>query len=156
MKRGNTGVRVRWDTTRKETNRRSGKENGRSNASCVSARQDALAKGSRWDISLRKWNSMRMDGRTICKTSELERHMAWVPPRFYITITPIGSIVFIQTNSYYSYHTPIGRPLATLLTLYLLFIHLTLSPAIDIVDSKVTEPILSAILSAITLVLYFF
>ena len=95
MKRGNTGVRVRWDTTRKETNRRSGKENGRSNASCVSARQDALAKGSRWDISLRKWNSMRMDGRTICKTSELERHMAWVPPRFYITITPIGSIVFI-------------------------------------------------------------
>jgi len=95
MKRGNTGVRVRWDTTRKETNRRSGKENGRSNASCVSARQDAPAKGSRWDISLRKWNSMRMDGRTICRTSELERHMAWVPPRFYITITPIGSIVFI-------------------------------------------------------------
>jgi len=28
----------------------------------VSARQNALAKGSRWDISLRKWNSMRMDG----------------------------------------------------------------------------------------------
>lgn len=36
MKRGNTGARVRWDTTRKETNRRSGKENGRSNASCFS------------------------------------------------------------------------------------------------------------------------
>lgn len=36
MKRGNTGARVRWDTTRKETNCRSGKENGRSNASCFS------------------------------------------------------------------------------------------------------------------------
>ncbi|XP_025074325.1 uncharacterized protein LOC105428220 isoform X2 [Pogonomyrmex barbatus] len=36
MKRGNTGARMRWDTTRKETNRRPGKENGRSNASCFS------------------------------------------------------------------------------------------------------------------------
>lgn len=36
MKRGNTGARMRWDTTRKETNRRSRKENGRSNASCFS------------------------------------------------------------------------------------------------------------------------
>lgn len=123
----------------------------------VPARRDAPAKGSRWDISLRKWNSMRMDGRTNCRTSELERHMAWVPPRFYIAITPIVSIVFIQTNSTRTILIALLSATATLLTPYSFVTHLTLSRAINIVDSKPTKlVVLSIILSIKSVFIYLF